>query len=57
MTQIEIDQVISVLSVLRQSNALHMAGDNEQATDLAREARLLLVGLLQSNGVDTDKLE
>lgn len=57
MTQTEINQTIKVLSILHQSAALHVAGDNEQAIDLERSARLLLVGLLQSNGVDTDKLE
>ncbi len=57
MTPTEIDQVSSVLSMLRQSNALHLAGDSEQAIDLEREARVVLVGLLQANGVETDQVK
>jgi hypothetical protein len=57
MTPTEITEVSSVLSMLRQSNALHLAGDSEKAIDLEREARVVLVGLLQSAGVDTDQLK
>ena len=57
MAPTEIDQVTNALLMLRQSNALHLAGDSEKAIDLEREARVILVGLLQSNGVDTDQLK
>ena len=57
MTPAEIDQVKNALLMLRQSNAMHLAGDSEAAIDQEREARLVLVGLLQSNGVDTDQLK
>lgn len=53
MTQTEIDQIIKVLSMLRQSTTTN---DDDQSTDLQREARILLAGLLQSNGVDTAAL-
>lgn len=56
MTPTEISEVTSALLMLRQSNALHLAGDSEAAIALEREARVILVGLLQANNVDTDKL-
>ena len=52
MTTTEITQLSNVLAMLRQSNAMHMAGDNEQAIDVEREARVVLVMLLQANGVE-----
>ena len=57
MTPSEITQVTNALLMLRKSNALHLAGDAEAAIDLEREARVILVGLLQSAGVDTDQLK
>lgn len=57
MTPSEITQVTNALLMLRKSNALHLAGDAEKAIDLEREARVILVGLLQSAGVDTDQLK
>ena len=57
MTPTEITQVTDALLMLRQSNALHLAGDAEAAIDLEREVRMILVGLLQSAGVDTDQLK
>ena len=57
MTPTEITQITNALSMLRQSNALHLAGDSEKAIDLEREVRLILVGLLQSNGVETDQVK
>lgn len=56
MTPTEITQVTNALLMLRQSNALHLAGDSEKAIALEREARVILVGLLQANNVDTDTL-
>lgn len=56
MTPSEITQVTNALLMLRKSNALHLACDAEAAIDLEREARVILVGLLQANGVDTDTL-
>ena len=52
MTQTEINQIIKVLSMLRQSATTN----NDESIDLQREARILLAGLLQSNGVDTAAL-
>lgn len=57
MTPTEITQVANALLMLRQSNAMHLASENEDAIDMEREARVVLVGLLQSNGVDTDQLK
>ena len=57
MTPSEITQVSSVLAMLRQSNAMHLAGDSEQAIDMERDARIKLVGLLQANGVATDQVK
>ena len=56
MTPAEIQKVSEVLAMLRKSNALHLAGDAEAAIELERGARVILVGLLQANGVDTDTL-
>jgi len=57
MSPSEIDQVTKALLMLRKGNAMHLNGDAEAAISLEREARVILVGLLQSAGVDTDQLK
>ena len=57
MTPAETHKVSEVLAMLRKSNAMHLAGDSEAAIDQEREARLMLVELLQSNGVETDQVK
>ena len=46
-------EVAQALEALRRANAMHLTGSTEAAIDLERKARLILVGLLQANGVDT----
>ena len=54
MTTAEIEQVAKALLLLRQSNARHIAGDNENAIALERQARGVLADLLNAAGVEVD---
>ena len=54
MTTAEIEQVAKALLLLRQSNARHIAGDNENAIALERQARGVLADLLKAAGVEVD---
>ena len=56
MTPTEITQVTAALELLRKGTAMRAIGLEENASDMEREARVILVGLLQANNVDTDKL-
>ena len=57
MTPTEIDHVSKALELLRKGAAMRLIGLDENASDMEREARVVLVGLLQSSGVDTDQLK